>query len=306
MSAVSWYFIVNPISGNGKGLSVWEQLEPSLITNDVKYTFGVSNYHKHTVKLIQEQFTKGLRNFIAIGGDGTLNELVNGLMFEQDLTNISRCTIGLISIGTGNDWAKSQTNNLTVENIVSKLVRNQTVNHHLGLVHLKELDKPHYFINIAGAGIDGAICKKLESIEGKPGKLIYLKQLLKTLFTYTSPELKSSIDTIQWQDDKAFLVSASLGKFFGGGMLISPEVNANRNEMGFTFVKKDRLYVVFSQLFKLFNGKIGTVSFVEKKRGLQLKFNSDTPVFVQADGELVGETTNATFTFVADAIQVLV
>lgn len=306
MSNTLWYFIINPVSGNGKGLEVWSEVRKQLEAEEVNFSFGISEYHKHTIQLITDKHKEGVRHFIGIGGDGTLNEMVNGIMNAQvpaqDLS-----TLALIPVGTGNDWVKSQKVIFTADSLVSKLQEQKTQPHNVGKVNAGE-GITHYFMNIAGAGIDGAIVKELEAQnkKGKAGQWVYIKSLIKTLFTYRTPVIEVGLDSDFFYFGEAFIVAASLGKFFGSGMLLSPNAEMDSNTLEFTLAKKDKLIRVFPQLHKLFNGRIEMASFIEKQKGKRLEITSKQPLSVQADGEFVGESQNISFSLNAMSIKVLV
>jgi diacylglycerol kinase (ATP) len=306
MTNTHWFFVINPVSGNRKGLALWKIVKEKLEYAKVDFSFAVSDFHKHTVQLVQEKQASGCRHFIGIGGDGTLNEMVNGIM-NSSITE-GEITLGLIPVGTGNDWVKSQEEPLSADTIVAKLKQNRSRLHNVGKVEMSSEQAPYYFMNIAGAGIDGAIVNTLEvqNKKGKAGQWVYVKSLVKTLFTYKTPIVKIEVDSEPLYDGRSFLVAASLGKYFGSGMFLSPKADFNSGTLNFTLAKKDKLYRVFPQLHKLFNGKIETASFVEKRNGKHLSISSIELLQVQADGELVGETKTLSFSISPVGIKVLV
>ncbi len=306
MSNAIWYFIINPVSGNGKGLEVWSEVRKQLEAEEVNFSFGISEYHKHTIQLITDKHKEGVRHFIGIGGDGTLNEIVNGIMDAQVPTQ-DLSTLALIPVGTGNDWVKSQKVIFTANSLVSKLQEQKTQPHNVGRVNTGE-GITHYFMNIAGAGIDGAIVKELEAQnkKGKAGQWVYIKSLIKTLFSYKTTALNIEVDAKPLYAGGAFIVAASIGKYFGSGMLLSPKAEVNSDTLDFTLAKKDKLYRIFPQLHKLFNGKIASATFVEKGIGDKASITTDRLVSVQADGELVGETKRLSFELIPKGIKVLV
>ena len=256
MANPHWFFVINPVSGNKKGLTVWSSVKEKLEIAGIDFSFAISEFHKHTIQLVHEKHASGCRHFIGIGGDGTLNEMVNGLMVSNKAQEY-KSTIGLIPVGTGNDWVKSQAELFTVDSIVSKLRQNQTRIQNIGKVALGD-GHSQYFLNIAGAGIDGAIVNELEAqnTKGRAGQWVYIKSLIKTLFTYKTPVVQIDLDSDSFYFGEAFIVAASLGKFFGSGMLLSPNAKMASDTLEFTLAKKDKLFRVFPQLHKLFNGRI--------------------------------------------------
>ncbi len=306
MADPNWFFVINPVSGNGKGLAVWSEVHKKLIAEKMSFSFAISEFHKHTIQLVQEQHFNGCCHFIGIGGDGTLNEIVNGIMSSAN--SAGENTLGLIPVGTGNDWVKSQEESLSADTIVTKLKQNNSRAHNVGKVEMNRGKAPHYFMNIAGAGIDGAIVSELEvqSQKGKAVQWVYFKSLIKTLFRYNTPNLEVKVDSKFIYAGGAFLAAASLGKYFGSGMLLSPNAKFDFETLDFTLAKKDKLFRVFPQLHKLFNGKIESASFVEKHTGKRLELSSKEILQVQADGEFVGEAKSLSFTISPMGVKVLV
>ena len=118
----NWYFVINPISGKGKGLTLWNQLQPLLDQASISYSFGISKYHTHTTQLIKTKYKEGVRQFIGLGGDGTVNEIINGIFADYTETPTALATLGLFPIGTGNDWVRNH-QALTLDNIIARAYR---------------------------------------------------------------------------------------------------------------------------------------------------------------------------------------
>ena len=302
-----WYFVINPVSGSGKGMKLWNRIQVLLDASEIDYSFGISKYHRHTIELISQKHQEGTRNFIGIGGDGTLNEIVNAIMDSENGSQ-SKSTISQLSVGTGNDWVKNYDEQLTEFNLITRLKSNKTISHDIGIVESKQPLLKQYFINVAGAGIDGRVVHELEklSVKGKKSKLAYVQSMLKSLTRFDAPHGKINIDNQEVYEGRTLLLAASKGQYFGGGMHISPKALPNSGMLDLTLVKKDTHLVVFPQLYKLFNGKIETVTFVEKFIHSKAEFNAEFPIPIQADGEFVGESKNISFSVLKHAINILV
>lgn len=301
-----WYFIINPASGSGKGLSIWKEVQHNLDQSEIEYSFGISNYHKHTIELVSQKYKEGIRNFVGIGGDGTINEMVNGIMSRSDV-KLASVVLGLIPVGTGNDWVRNFEQICTPENIVQKIKSQKYISHDVGQLEVGRDKQIYYFVNVAGGGIDGQVVQNLEALnaKGKSGKLSYLVSTIKALLDYKSPQTKCVIGEGQKYDSKTLLVAASLGQYFGGGMHLSPKARMNKNKLDFTLVKSVSNWIVFPQLYKLFNGKIDSVSFVEKTQGKKGRMINSKEIPIQADGEFVGRFDEVYFSVIPEALLVL-
>ena len=301
-----WFFVINPVSGKGKSLKLWEQVKIALDNSDVNYSFAISEYHLHTVKLVTDKYNHGTRHFIGLGGDGTTNEIVNGIFQSQKPNNPSLCTISLLPVGTGNDWVRIQ-EQLTPKNLVSRLNKNKTKPFDIGLVESENPQIKHYFINVAGAGLDGKVGKELEILNtaNKKGKLSYIKSLLVALMNFEAPKSTIKIKNKSVFEGRFLVLATSKGQYFGNGMHISPNALPDNGKLDITVVKKDSNWVILPQLYKLFNGKISTAPFVEKHNHNKVEIITDIPVPIQADGEYLGESKQIKFSVLKHAILVL-
>ena len=305
--SVHWYFVINPVSGKGAGLNLWEKVKTELELHAVDFSFGISEYHQHTTKLVAEKYSNGIRNFIGIGGDGTLNEIVNAIFTSQQFSLNNPSVVSMLSVGTGNDWVRSH-EKLTRHNLIKKLESFQTTPHDVGLVESSETHLHHYFINVAGVGLDGQVVQEIEKLNqsGKKGKLSYLQSLIKALTSFEAPKSRIFTDVKELYQGETLLLTASKGQYFGGGMHISPKAISNNGLLDLTIVKKDSKWVVFSQLYKLFNGKIETATFVDKGTHHQVEITTETSIPIQADGEFLGRSNHVKFSVLKQAILVLV
>ena len=302
-----WFFIINPISGKGQGNGVWHKLKPLLTSSDIPFSFAVSEYHRHTLTLVAEKYAQGVRHFIGLGGDGTLNEMVNGVLSAPHYLPEAECVFGLLPVGTGNDWIKSRPEKLTVDNILEKLKNPQVLPHDVGVLTSDSFSRKSYFINVAGAGLDGRVSQELEKLSAKSAKAkaAYLRGLLKALFTFHAPNCTVRVGHNEIFNGRALVVTAAKGQFFGNGMHISPNALPANGLFDFTIVQKVPNWKIFPQLPKLFSGKLDSASFVQKREGQALEIHSEFAMPVQADGEFVGEAKAVSFQVLAEAIQVL-
>ena len=304
---MKWFFIINPVSGKGDGLRIWKQINKQLAASSIRFEHAVSDYHQHALKLVDEKYRAGYRNFIGIGGDGTLNEMVNAVFHASSGKPAPGCVFGLVPVGTGNDWVRSQNITVTADNLVDKLRQHVTKKHDVGVIYSSQLVKPYYFLNVAGAGLDGSVVKEIarKAARGQKGKLAYLTGLLRALFNYTAPEVEVKQADVSIFKGFPLVITAAKGRYFGGGMQISPNAKQDDGFLDCTVVEKVAKRKIFPQLHKLFNGQINTVSFVQKVSAQEITVQSENPLTVQADGEFVGEASEIKFALAAQEINVL-
>lgn len=300
-----WIFVINPASGKGAGLKLWLKVEELLRQYEISYEFEISQYPKHTTSIVSHFYSQGYRKFIGLGGDGTINEIVNGIFHPQQFSLNEPATISLIPIGTGNDWVRNH-HELNLKNLIHRLQRNQSFAHDIGLVKTNQNDS-HYFINVAGAGLDGAVAKEISELAKtqKKNKLSYLTGTIKALLRFKAPSTEIKVDSQIPIKTTVLLTAASIGKYFGNGMLISPKAHFSNGSLNVTVVKDDSNWIIFPQIYKLFNGKIGDASFVQKLTGKSVEIVSQSPIPVQADGENLGMHTHINMSVLKHAIRIL-
>ena len=102
-----WLVVVNPMASIGKAGKDWPQIKQLLVNEGIDFDFVVTEYQGHAIGLVRDSITeKGYCKVIAVGGDGTNNEVVNGI-FAQKRFPTEQITMGVIPIGTGNDWRRT-------------------------------------------------------------------------------------------------------------------------------------------------------------------------------------------------------
>ena len=105
-NSVSWFVIINPTSGNGRSRLKWPIIEGLLKQYAFEFDYAFTEYPGHSKKLVQQAIKQNISNIISVGGDGTLHNIVNGIM-AQSVVASKNIKVGVIPIGTGNDWVKT-------------------------------------------------------------------------------------------------------------------------------------------------------------------------------------------------------
>lgn len=154
-SKKKWFVILNPHAGSGRGAKDRTEILKRLDKAGFDYKLKVSEFPKHTIQLTIEAIAKGFRNLIVAGGDGTLNEAVNGI-FSQTVCPPEEIFIGMIPVGTGNDWIKTFGIQNNYKDAVKIIKQGKTMRQDVGRIQFTENDlaKTCYFANMAGFGFD--------------------------------------------------------------------------------------------------------------------------------------------------------
>ena len=298
----SWFLIVNPTSGNGRFLKQWNRIQDVLHTKEIHFSFAFTQYSKHELILVEEAIKQGYRKIISVGGDGTLHHVVNGIM-TQRYTKTSNIKVGVIPLGTGNDWIKTYKIPNSIDFSIDIILQEYSYYQDIGCITLSS-GESYYFNNIAGIGYDGYVVNKLKSLK-KLGAIAYLLSGLYGLFFY-----KKSNYTIKVNDqiikEKCLMVLVGLCQYSGGGMQMTEKTNPNDGLFDITIVKNFSFFDLILNLPKLYNGKI-----VQHKKVTTYKTNHieimDTKgeSFIEGDGEIIG-TGHFRVDIIPKAIQFIV
>lgn len=283
----TWYIIANPTSGNGAVKKKWSKIIAALKASRLTYEFSFSEYHLHEIDLVQKAIKKGYKKFISIGGDGTLHHIVNGIMSQNEYNPLN-IKVGVIPLGTGNDWVKTYKIPKNITKAINIIEKEKTIYQDIGKINLLQNKESIYFNNLAGMGFDGYVIKNIEKFK-KFGSLSYLFSTIFSFINYKKSEL-----TIEIEDQKiitkSLLTLVGICQFSGGGMQLTKDVNTKDGLFDISIAKNFTIVSMLINISKFFNGKITNHKQVEtyKTSEVKIKSNNETS-FIQADGELVGQ-----------------
>lgn len=281
----SWFIIANPTSGNRNFSKQWKEIQQLLNNKNIDYSFAFTQFSKHEIELVQNAINKGFRNIISIGGDGTLHNVVNGIMLQR-YVKTSDITIGVIPLGTGNDWIKTYNIPNSIEKAVEIIHRKKTILQDIGVLKT-DAKNVTYFNNVAGLGYDGYIVNKLKSLK-KFGSISYVLAGIYGLLFY-----KKSIFKIIFDDKiietNCLMTIFGICKFSGGGMQFTKDVNSADGLFDITIAKNLTFFDMIINLPKLYSGNIIHHKKVETYKTKEITvIPKNSKPFIQADGELIG------------------
>jgi YegS/Rv2252/BmrU family lipid kinase len=287
-----WFAIVNPNAGNGKGRKDWNRIADILRKNDIRFNMKPTERKGHATEFTRELIAGGYRKIISIGGDGTLNEIINGI-FTQDHCPASEIILGLIPVGTGNDWGRMFGIPLIYEGAVQVIKEYKIMLHDIGVIsyYTGEEKQKRYFINIAGLGFESIVVKKTnkQKDKGMSNKAIYFYNLLSSLLQYRNTFADITIDGKSTRA-KIFSINVGNGRYCGGGMRQTPDALPDDGLLDITIIKEMGRIEIIRSLKLLYDGTILSHPKVDGYRSNNLKVSSDSILYVEADGESLGHT----------------
>lgn len=300
-----WLLIANPSSGNGKGRNDSKEVQDLLSQKGIETDIFYSEYSGHTSVLVHQAIEKGYRKIISMGGDGTLNEVVNGI-FNQQHVSTDEITIAVIPVGTGNDWCKTFNIPKDYQQAADVIAREKTIQHDIGVAENGH-DKKRYFINIAGLGYDGFVTEKISKMKqsGSGGKLFYLLWITWYLFQYKNTKISFKIDGKEFPEEEIFTLSVCNCRYNGDGMMQAPSALPDDGLLNITVMKKIHPFKSIISLPKMKNGTFVNMKEAALYTGKTVEVNSSPQVIAETDGELIGETP-LRFSIIHNALNVII
>ncbi|NOY37609.1 MAG: diacylglycerol kinase family lipid kinase [Chlorobi bacterium] len=289
---IPWEVIVNPNAGKQKGRKDWEKISALLRENEIFFQSVFTEGPGHAIELTCEAIGRGSRHFIVVGGDGTMNEVVNGIFGKHHIPT-QDFVLGMISVGTGNDWGRMFCVPSEYADAVKTIRQGKTFYQDAGLVRYYQdtQEKSRYFLNIAGMGFDAVVVRKCnrQKQNGKSGVMLYFKNLLTSLASYSHTHTRIRIDDAVLIDD-VFTISIGIGKFTGGGMMQTPHALADDGFFDLTVVRRMKKMEIVRSLKKLYDGTILEHPKVSGFRGKKIHIDSEPPIHLEVDGESLGHS----------------
>ncbi len=308
MSNLKWFIIANPSAGRGKVNRKLPFIEKLLQSNGISYELTKTLKSGDGIFLAKKGIKNGFRNILAIGGDGTSNEVINGIM-EQNTVPSQSIVYFLLPIGTGNDWIKTHGISKNIKEALLMLKRGKTTFQDIGTVTFLKNGKTQkrYFANVAGMAYDAFVVKKTAQQSGIfSNKLFYLISLMRYLFQYKLQKAKIKFNDIELTD-YFYTINVGICRFAGGGMEIIPHAVPNDGQLAITIAGKFSKLSVLVNTYRFYNGSIAKLSKISTHFSTNISVESleNEPVSVEADGEFLGHTP-VQFGIIPKALKIII
>jgi YegS/Rv2252/BmrU family lipid kinase len=293
---LKWLAIINPTSGGGRTLGRWKsQIKPILGKFNIKYDEAFTKHPKHAIELTHKEI-ENYDGVLAIGGDGTTNEVLNGILSSSTPDKI----FGIIPTGTGNDIANTCQVHLDITKACLILVPGKNIikKIDIGVVKGRNFEGKNierYFAGVASFGFDAEVGYDTNKRSKRfPGTINYIISVFKTLITVKDRLFKISLiegnETTQIINEQAFLLAVGNGKSYGGGMLICPDADIYDGRFHGTILKKVSK-IEFTKVFpSVYKGEHVTHPAIRLFEGPELLVQTNKRTLYQVDGEILGYT----------------
>ena len=291
-----WLVVVNVFAASKKAGSVWKKaavmLEEAAVPYKAMFTGGADN----AIAISRKACAMGYRKFLAVGGDGTVHDVLNGIAdFVYSDGNEGLCLsdfiLGVLPVGSGNDWVKSTGVPRDIQGAVNAIAQGQ-----LGLqdvVKVSVADNVSYMANVGGVGLDPRVCEIVnrKKEQGRRGKQLYVSALLYCIRHRVPVRAKVACDGREVFNGRYFSIAFGIGKYSGGGMRQTPLAELGDGLLDVTVIPEIPMWTIIKEISKLFTGnfhKISVLTLAKCKEVTVIPVGQSDAEPVQVDGEVVG------------------
>lgn len=290
----AWYFIVNPRAGSGKTMSEWVPAERLLGQKGVPFVTAMTDHQAHAVELARQAAAQGYRRIAAVGGDGSLHEVLEGICgwCAETGTPTEDFCLAVVPIGSGNDWIKSCSVPDDVEAVVDliatesfgwmDIVRGECADGHVA-----------WMANCGGIGFDSHVCERVnrQKERGMRGRMIYLDGLRHTVLHLQPISILVQADGEQVFCGAAYSLAVGNGPYSGGGMRQVPLAANDDGLLDYMIVPQASLGSLMKEVPRLFSGTVHESGLVRSGRCRSLQIaplDEASADIIEFDGEMEG------------------
>lgn len=303
-----YYFIINPKSRSGKGIQVWHQVRAELDKTGIPYDYFITKYARHATEIVKElcETKPGIKNIVVIGGDGSVNEAINGI------TKFDEVLLGYIPSGSSNDLGRSLKLQKDPINGLNRILSPEHFGYmDMGFIKTDNSSLEAKFSVSSGMGFDAAVCK--EALQSKIknflnhfglGKLTYLAIAVKQILT--CPFMNGTIK-VDGGPPKTYrnmlMLTTMIQKYEGGGLKIAPSADPRDGKLSVCIVyglpRFKILLLIPTLLFGMHTHFKGVKTF--DCENLEIKL--DQPAWLHIDGECPGQFSEVKLSCISNKLR---
>lgn len=266
-----YFFIINPVSGNGKGKKIIPEIERLFGKLHLSYEIKVTEFAKQGIELAKKAIEENYDIIVAVGGDGTVNEVASAVVG-------TKATLGIIPIGSGNGLARELKIPLSSKAALQNLISGTRQIMDTGICN------QHFFACTAGIGFDAYMAQKFLTLE-KRGLVGYVKLFFREFYQYKEKKYELIVNENKITVD-AFLITIANCRQWGNDFFISPKSIHNDGKLEICIIKKFSLIYIPALLYRLITKTIHKSRFFESYTCQKLEIISNNEKsMTHTDGE---------------------
>lgn len=294
-----WLVVVNVFAASKQAGSVWKKaaalLDDMAVPYEARFTGGADNAQEISRKAAEA----GYRKFVAVGGDGTIHDVLNGMAgyaSASSCVTLSDFTLAVIPVGSGNDWIKSVAVPRNMSKAVSLIAEGRTTQQdvvRVSIMDSEEVVSDSYMANIGGVGLDARVAeivnKKKE--QGRRGKKLYIGALIYCIKNRVPVKARVICDGQLVFDGKYLSMAFGIGKYSGGGMRQTPLAVMDDGLLDVVIIPDISMWTIARKAPRLFTGTFHKVDVLTQERCREVQVIPYGPADaepVEVDGEIVG------------------
>lgn len=301
-------FIINPNSKSYLGMKIWQRLRPYLVSKNITFRYYLTEYPGHAKELSTEFTSQNTDcNLVVLGGDGTLNEVLNGIC------DFEHTTLAYIPTGSSNDFARSMQISSDPFQAVDQLLYTGIVHElNFGLLTTEYAQNIRFMVS-SGIGFDAAVCEEVATSKIKTllnrlhiGKLTYLTIALKQILKNQGANGILTIDNKEKYTIKGLIFTSGQNhKYEGGGFMFCPEAKPDDDILDLCVAADISKPKIIISLPKALQGKHTKVRGIQIFAGKIFHLALDKPMAVHTDGEYLGKSSWVELSLSSEKIKVI-
>ena len=272
--------ILNPAARHGAGRRLRPLIETGLESRNLDFDIVETEGPGHAAELARDAADAGVARVVAAGGDGTVHEVANGLM-----TAAATAALGLIPIGTGNDFVKMMPGTATRAQAFATLAAGRERAVDVGVTRWD--GNAEYFMNAMGTGIDVEVVRQMRRSGWMPGMMIYLTALMRALVQYRPMPIRIGVDGVE-STGSIMILAVCNGPSIGGAFRVCPDARPDDGLLDLCVVHELPLHRILRVVPRVLRGTHTRQPGVSMNRGsaVRLAISGGRPLPFQLDGEL--------------------
>jgi YegS/Rv2252/BmrU family lipid kinase len=286
------FFVVNPSSANGSTGKRWAELQAKVARAIPDFDHAFTERQMHAADLARAAIKKGFDCVVAVGGDGTINEVTNGFFEDGKVIN-PKAALGVVSRGTGGDFRKTFGWDTDFDLALKRVASGTNMPFDVGELEYRTHDGQtarRYFANICSFGVSGVVDQEVNrTSKALGGKLSFMLASAKAMMKYDDRKVRFSVDGGPGEDVLVTTLAVANGKYFGGGMKVAPDAQVSDGVFDVTIWSGYGLMDFALKQGSIYNGEHVNWKGTRRLRCKTFSAESAQEVLIDCDGEQPGK-----------------